>query len=72
MLGQYELTVHYRDDVMQAATDLMTLKRIVKQQARIQGITACFMAKPMSECVGSGMHVTYHFKTKRGKTRLQR
>ena len=38
--GQYELTVHYRDDVMQAATDLMTLKRIVKQQARAQGITA--------------------------------
>ena len=65
--GQYELTVHYRDDVMQAATDLMTLKRIVKQQARIQGITACFMAKPMSECAGSGMHCHLSLQNQEGQ-----
>lgn len=65
--GQYELTVHYRNDVMQAATDLMTLKRIVKQQARIQGITACFMAKPMSECAGSGMHCHLSLQNQEGQ-----
>ena len=65
--GQYELTVHYRDDVMQAATDLMTLKRIVKQQARAQGITACFMAKPMSDCAGSGMHCHLSLQNKAGQ-----
>jgi len=65
--GQYELTVHYRNDVMQAATELMTLKRIVKQQARAQGITACFMAKPMSHCAGSGMHFHVSLKSEAGE-----
>lgn len=54
--GQYELTLHYRTDVMQAADDLMRLKRIVRAQARAHGVTACFMAKPNEEYAGSGMH----------------
>lgn len=54
--GQYELTLHYREDVMQAADDLMRLKRIVRMQARLHGVTACFMAKPNEIYAGSGMH----------------
>lgn len=54
--GQYELTLHYRTDVMQAADDLMRLKRIVRAQARAHGVTACFMAKPVENYAGSGMH----------------
>ena len=54
--GQYELTLHYRTDVMQAADDLMRLKRIVRAQARAHGVTACFMAKPIADYAGSGMH----------------
>lgn len=54
--GQYELTLHYRTDVMQAADDLMRLKRIVRLQARSHGVTACFMAKPFEGYAGSGMH----------------
>ena len=54
--GQYELTLHYRADVMQAADDLMRLKRIVRMQARQHGVTACFMAKPVESYAGSGMH----------------
>lgn len=54
--GQYELTLHYRNDVMQAADDLMRLKRIVRMQARLHGVTACFMAKPVERYAGSGMH----------------
>ena len=54
--GQYELTLHYRKDVMQAADDLMRLKRIVRAQARAHGVTACFMAKPNEDYAGSGMH----------------
>ncbi|MFN4171754.1 MAG: glutamine synthetase family protein [Pseudorhodobacter sp.] len=54
--GQYELTLDYRRDVMQAADDLMRLKRIVRAQARAHGVTACFMAKPVQEYAGSGMH----------------
>ena len=55
--GQYELTLHYRTDVMQAADDLMRLKRIVRAQARAHGVTACFMAKPIEDYAGSGMHL---------------
>ena len=54
--GQYELTLHYRTDVMQAADDLIRLKRIVRLQARRHGVTACFMAKPIEKYAGSGMH----------------
>jgi len=54
--GQYELTLHYRDDVMQAADDLFRLKRLVRMHARLHGVTACFMAKPNEDYAGSGMH----------------
>ncbi len=54
--GQYELTLHYRENVMQAADDLIRLKRIVRAQARRHGVTACFMAKPNEAYAGSGMH----------------
>ncbi|MDG1282442.1 MAG: glutamine synthetase family protein [Pseudorhodobacter sp.] len=54
--GQYELTLDYRRDVMQAADDLIRLKRIVRAQARAHGVTACFMAKPIEAYAGSGMH----------------
>lgn len=54
--GQYELTLHYRTDVMRAADDLVRLKRIVRLQARRHGVTACFMAKPVERYAGSGMH----------------
>jgi len=55
--GQYELTLRYRDDPMTAADDLARLKRIVRAQARARGVTACFMAKPMADQPGSGMHL---------------
>lgn len=54
--GQYELTLDYRRDVMQAADDLIRLKRIVRREARRRGVTACFMAKPVEAYAGSGMH----------------
>lgn len=54
--GQYEMTLHYRADVMQAADDLVRLKRIVRMAARRFGVTACFMSKPMENHAGSGMH----------------
>lgn len=65
--GQYELTLHYRDDVMQAADDLMRLKRIVRLQARLHGVTACFMAKPVEQYAGSGMHFHVSLRDAAGK-----
>ena len=55
--GQYELTLHHRDDILTAADDLIRLKRIVRAQARAHGVTACFMAKPIADYAGSGMHL---------------
>jgi glutamine synthetase len=65
--GQYELTLHYRTDVMQAADDLMRLKRIVRQQARAHGVTACFMAKPNEDYAGSGMHFHVSMRDAKGR-----
>lgn len=55
--GQYELTLDYRPDILRAADDLVMLKRIVRMQARRHGVTACFMAKPIENYAGSGMHL---------------
>jgi glutamine synthetase len=55
--GQYELTLHYRNDIVQAADDLVCLKRLVRSVARRHQVTACFMAKPLADCAGSGMHL---------------
>jgi len=55
--GQYELTLRYRSSIVQAADDLVRLKRIVRAQARAFGVVACFMAKPFAEHAGSGMHL---------------
>lgn len=55
--GQYELTLNYRKDIMQAADDLVMLKRLVRAAARRHGVTACFMAKPIEKYAGSGMHL---------------
>lgn len=65
--GQYELTLHYREDVMQAADDIVRLKRIVRAQARSHGVIACFMAKPVEDYAGSGMHFHVSLQDQAGR-----
>ena len=65
--GQYELTLHYRENVMQAADDLMRLKRLVRLHARQHGVTACFMAKPNENYAGSGMHFHVSMQDAKGQ-----
>jgi glutamine synthetase len=65
--GQYELTLHYRTDIMQAADDLVMLKRIVRAAARRHGVTACFMAKPIEDYAGSGMHLHVSMSDRSGR-----
>ena len=55
--GQYELTLRYRTDLVHAADDMICLKRLVRGVARRHKVTACFMAKPLATCAGSGMHL---------------
>ncbi|MCW1933089.1 glutamine synthetase family protein [Pararhodobacter zhoushanensis] len=65
--GQYELTLRYRDDPLRAADDLVRLKRIVRAQARRHGVVACFMAKPMEDHAGSGMHLHVSLRDETGR-----
>lgn len=65
--GQYELTLHYRDNVLQAADDVVRLKRLVRMHARLHGRTACFMAKPNEDYAGSGMHFHVSLQDAKGR-----
>jgi glutamine synthetase len=64
--GQYELTLHHRGNVLEAADDLIMLKRLVRAQARRHGVTACFMAKPIERYAGSGMHLHVSLQDAKG------
>lgn len=55
-VGQYELTIRYRD-LMRAADDVVIAKRLIRSTARRFGMEACFMAKPFGDQAGSGMHL---------------
>jgi len=55
-VGQYELTIRYRD-LLRAADDVIIAKRLIRSVARRFGMEACFMAKPFGEQAGSGMHL---------------
>ena len=68
--GQYELTLHYRENVMRAADDLVRLKRIVRAQARARGVVACFMAKPLADYAGSGMHFHVSLRDAQGRNAM--
>lgn len=65
--GQYELTLNYRTDILRAADDLLMLKRLVRLQARRHGVTACFMAKPIEDYAGSGMHLHVSMQDRTGR-----
>jgi glutamine synthetase len=68
--GQYELTLRHRDNITQAADDLVRLKRIVRAQARRHGVLACFMAKPFADHAGSGMHLHVGLRDGEGRNAL--
>lgn len=55
--GQYEVNLNHRDDALRAADDVILLKRIVRECARMHGLVATFMAKPFIGQPGNGMHV---------------
>lgn len=55
-VGQYELTIRYRD-LLRAADDTIIAKRLIRSCARRFGMEACFMAKPFGLEAGSGMHL---------------
>jgi glutamine synthetase len=55
--GQFEINLKHRDDALLACDDAIYLKRAIKAVAQQQGLQASFMAKPLVDQAGSGLHV---------------
>ena len=55
--GQFEITLHHRDDALRAVDEAVMFKRAVRGAAQKHGLIACFMAKPFTVHAGSGLHV---------------
>jgi glutamine synthetase len=68
-VGQYELTIRYRD-LLRAADDVIVAKRLIRSVARRFGVEACFMAKPFGQQAGSGMHLHLSLADRDGHNRF--
>lgn len=55
--GQFEINLHHMPDPLQAADQVIALRRAVRGTARAHGLDASFMAKPYGKTVGSGLHM---------------
>ncbi|MBT8132167.1 MAG: glutamine synthetase family protein [Gammaproteobacteria bacterium] len=55
--GQFEINLQHKSDPVSACDDALYLKRIIRIAARKHGMNATFMAKPVADQVGSGMHI---------------
>jgi glutamine synthetase len=55
--GQFEINLKHRDDALLACDDAIYLKRAIKAVAQQQGLQASFMAKPLVDQAGSGLHI---------------
>jgi glutamine synthetase len=55
--GQFEINFNHHDDVLRAADETCLFKRTVVEIAKKHGMTASFIAKPMLEFAGNGLHM---------------
>lgn len=54
--GQFEVNLNHKADVMAACDEAMLLKRVIRSVAHKHNLLASFMAKPLADEVGSGLH----------------
>lgn len=64
--GQFEITFQPKSDLVTLAEDILVFKYMVKGLAKSHGIRASFMAKPLSDEAGNGMHVHASLLNKAG------
>ena len=55
--GQFEINLYHRTDALAAADDAILLRRLIDAVARRHDLRATFMAKPLRDFAGNGMHV---------------
>jgi glutamine synthetase len=65
--GQFEITLHHRDDALRAVDEAVMFKRVLRGVAAKHGLIACFMAKPFSGRAGSGLHVHVSLNDESGR-----
>jgi glutamine synthetase len=65
--GQFEITLHHRDDALRAVDEAVMFKRVLRGVAQKHGLIACFMAKPFTERAGSGLHVHVSLNDAQGR-----
>jgi glutamine synthetase len=65
--GQFEITLHHRDDAMRAVDEAVMFKRVLRGVAQKHGLLACFMAKPFTARAGNGLHVHVSLNDAQGK-----
>jgi glutamine synthetase len=53
--SQHEIDLRYKD-ALSMADDVMTFRLVVREVARLHGVHATFMPKPIAGAFGSGMH----------------
>lgn len=54
--GQFEVNLNHTKNVVKACNDALLLKRVIKGVAHKNGLLASFMAKPLFDEVGNGLH----------------
>jgi len=54
--GQFEVNLNHSADALHACDEAMMLKRVVRGVAHRHGLLASFMAKPLYDEVGNGLH----------------
>lgn len=54
--GQFEVNLNHSPDALKACDDAMMLKRVIRGVAHRHGLLASFMAKPLYDEVGNGLH----------------
>lgn len=64
--GQFEVNLYHKDDALGAADDAILLRRLIDGVARRHGLRATFMAKPLLDFAGNGMHVHVSLKDTSG------
>ncbi len=64
--GQFEVNLYHKDDALGAADDAILLRRLIDGVARRHGLRATFMAKPLLNFAGNGMHVHVSLKDQSG------
>lgn len=61
-LNQFEVRIKHTRDILSLAEEIEQVKEKIKQQAKKQGMTANFSAKPFVNRPGSAMHIHLHLE----------